>query len=207
MLLFQHTHPRWCFGLLKWVLKDWRILCLLMMICGSSVSVNVEKSNEYVNKGDNSGGSSSKGSISLFEAAKVAYNVTSWGINYTLEYMGYDVCPYVADPVGAVKEALQTRIKAQPLAIETTINAFSAWHFRSGHGIDGPPELALLLARGTEWVSSLHVIIGNETYFTLTSILLCGLSRLQGVITMVQGEALVWAPLIRPLKSMRVLYG
>ena len=40
------------------------------------------------------------------------------------------VCPFHDDPVEAARQALQERILAQPLAIESLSMALSAWHYR-----------------------------------------------------------------------------
>ena len=40
------------------------------------------------------------------------------------------LCPLANDPVKAVTETLQKRIRAQPLAIESLSMAVSAWRFR-----------------------------------------------------------------------------
>lgn len=43
------------------------------------------------------------------------------------------VCPFHDDPVEAARQALQERVLAQPLAIESLSMALSAWHYGYAH--------------------------------------------------------------------------
>ncbi|CAM9779996.1 unnamed protein product [Discosporangium mesarthrocarpum] len=107
-------------------------------------------------------------------------------MDYAMETLRYDVCPYVADPVNAVREALQQKIKAQPLAVETIVNAFSAWHFRRAsargdqlsfsrkHATLSPLVLALTGSTGTG---------KTETAWVLARALLSKTCRITGGTT------------------------
>lgn len=62
---------------------------------------------------------------------------------------GAGVCPWVENPVKAAGAALQEGIRAQPLAIQSLLNALSSWYFRWAVRVDtaerfgcSPPPLA-----------------------------------------------------------------
>eukprot|EP00752_Nemacystus_decipiens_P016283 g14562.t1 len=87
--------------------------------------------------------------ISILDAVKVMGSISWWGVDMAMETAGYGVCPFHDDPVEAARQALQERILAQPLAIESISMALSAWHYSQRSGRHEPLVVALTGSTGT----------------------------------------------------------
>ncbi|CAM9450958.1 unnamed protein product, partial [Laminaria digitata] len=93
--------------------------------------------------------STSGAMISVADAFGVMSRLSWWGIDLAMEAAGYGACPFVEDPARAAREALERRIRAQPLVVEYLSTALSAWHSRQLSGRLEPLVVALTGSTGT----------------------------------------------------------
>ncbi|CAM9495410.1 unnamed protein product [Scytosiphon promiscuus] len=138
--MFHHSRSR---STSRW--RCLALLCGLIMVGQAQIGpTRQDEDSSAVH-----GAASSSATISMMDAVRVMGRLTWWGVDIAMETAGYGVCPFADDPVEAATQALQERILAQPLAIQSLLMALSAWHYSQRSGRYEPLVVALTGSTGT----------------------------------------------------------
>ncbi|CAN0462981.1 unnamed protein product [Ascophyllum nodosum] len=126
--------------------STWRWIIFLCLLWTVLAQTKVGSKSE---EGDYAPAAISRAILSLSDAYRVTSSLVWWGVDLAMETAGYGVCPFADDPVKAAMKALEERVRAQPLAVESLSKSLSAWHFSQQSGWHEPLVVALTGSTGT----------------------------------------------------------